>query len=236
MKYIPNTSWILDQEEELRNKILSSISVSKGWYSQQLQPSRAQLVSPEGTLEGIQEDLPFGSHQTTTTLHSESWGNSGYEDTGYSPVELRHISKEWLEWAQTHIFPHIEKRCIALAAILFYFIKSNLLFPLPALCCRTPVYSRSPLASSKQFSRGLLEMLLPGLKVLSGGGGLLTNLYPTPCDPIDCSPPGFSVHVIFHARILEWVAISFYQGSSRPRDWIHVSCIAGSLLLRMSAK
>ena len=72
MKYIPNTGQILDQEEELRNKILPSISVSKGWYSQQLQPSRAQLVSPEGTLEGIQEDLPFGSHQTTTTLHSES--------------------------------------------------------------------------------------------------------------------------------------------------------------------
>ena len=28
-------------------------------------------------------------------------------------------------------------------------------------------------------------------------------------DPTDCSPPGSSVHGIFHARILEWVAIAF---------------------------
>ena len=47
------------------------------------------------------------------------------------------------------------------------------------------------------------------------------------CDPIDSSPPGFSVHGIFQARILEWVAISFSRGSSQPRDQTHVSCIAG---------
>ena len=34
---------------------------------------------------------------------------------------------------------------------------------------------------------------------------------PTLCDPMDCSPPGFSVHGILQARILEWVAISFYM-------------------------
>ena len=36
------------------------------------------------------------------------------------------------------------------------------------------------------------------------------------CDPIDCSPPGSSVHGISQARILEWVAISFSRGSSNP--------------------
>ena len=45
--------------------------------------------------------------------------------------------------------------------------------------------------------------------------------------PPHCSPPGSSVHGIFQARILEWVAISFSRGSSRPRDWTRVSCIAG---------
>ena len=40
------------------------------------------------------------------------------------------------------------------------------------------------------------------------------------------SPPGSSVHGIFQARILEWVAISFSRGSSQPRDWTQVSCIA----------
>ena len=34
------------------------------------------------------------------------------------------------------------------------------------------------------------------------------------------------LHGILQARILEWVAISFYRGSSWPRDWICVSCIA----------
>ena len=47
------------------------------------------------------------------------------------------------------------------------------------------------------------------------------------CVPVDCSPPGSSVHGILQARILEWVAISFSRGSSQPRDRTWVSCIAG---------
>ena len=39
---------------------------------------------------------------------------------------------------------------------------------------------------------------------------------PTLCDPVDCSPPGSYIHGILQARILEWVAISFSRGSSRP--------------------
>ena len=79
----------------------------------------------------------------------------------------------------------------------------------------------------------------------------------TLCNPKDCSPPGFSVHEISQARILEseseshsvvsdslqphglhnpwnspgqnteWVAFPFSSGSSQPRDWTQVSCIAG---------
>ena len=41
------------------------------------------------------------------------------------------------------------------------------------------------------------------------------------------SLPGSSVHRVSQARILEWVAISFSRGSSRPRNWIQVSCTAG---------
>ena len=47
------------------------------------------------------------------------------------------------------------------------------------------------------------------------------------CDPTDCSPPGSSVHGISQTGILEWVAISFFRGSSLPRDQVQVSCIAG---------
>ena len=48
---------------------------------------------------------------------------------------------------------------------------------------------------------------------------------PTLCNPMGCSPPGSSVHWIFQARVLEWVAISFSRGSSWLRDWTRVSCI-----------
>ena len=47
------------------------------------------------------------------------------------------------------------------------------------------------------------------------------------CDPMEYSPPGSSVHGIFQARMLEWVAISFSRGSSQPRDRTQVSCTAG---------
>ena len=47
----------------------------------------------------------------------------------------------------------------------------------------------------------------------------------TLCDPVDRSLPGSSVHEILQARILEWAAISFSRGSSRPRDRTRVSCI-----------
>ena len=47
------------------------------------------------------------------------------------------------------------------------------------------------------------------------------------CDPMDCSPPGSSVHRILQARVLEWVAISFSRGSSQPRARTQVSCITG---------
>ena len=49
-------------------------------------------------------------------------------------------------------------------------------------------------------------------------------------DRMDCSLPSSFVHGISQARILEWVAISFSTGSSWPRDWTHISCIAGRLL------
>ena len=44
------------------------------------------------------------------------------------------------------------------------------------------------------------------------------------CNPMDCSPPGSSIHGIFQARILEWVAIFYSRVSSWPRDQTCVSC------------
>ena len=49
---------------------------------------------------------------------------------------------------------------------------------------------------------------------------------PTLFDPMDCSPPGISVHGILQARILEWVAMSSSRGSPQPRDRTCVSYVS----------
>ena len=46
------------------------------------------------------------------------------------------------------------------------------------------------------------------------------------CDPMDCSPPGSSVHGILQARILEWVAMPSSKGSSWPRNRSHISYLS----------
>ena len=59
---------------------------------------------------------------------------------------------------------------------------------------------------------------------------LVARLCPALCDPLNCSPPGSSVHGIVQARILERAAVSFSGGSSRPRDRTQVSCIGRQVL------
>ena len=74
----------------------------------------------------------------------------------------------------------------------------------------------------KEDDTGITE-IHPELKLLSVKV-LVTQLCPTLCDPMDCSPPGYFIHGILQARILEWVAIPF----SRRSSWIE----AGSLALQ----
>ena len=65
---------------------------------------------------------------------------------------------------------------------------------------------------------------------------LVTQSCPILCNPMDCNPPDSSVHVILQARILEWVVIPFSRGSSQPRDWTWVSCIASSFFTIWATK
>ena len=58
----------------------------------------------------------------------------------------------------------------------------------------------------------------------------VTQSCPALCNPMDCSLPGSSVHVIFQARVLEWVAISFSSGSSWPRDRTQVPALKADIL------
>ena len=63
------------------------------------------------------------------------------------------------------------------------------------------------------------------LLIMSESESEVAQLYPTLCNPMDCSLPGSSVHGIFQAIVLEWIAISFSRGSSWPRDRTRVSLI-----------
>ena len=53
---------------------------------------------------------------------------------------------------------------------------------------------------------------------------LVAQSRPILCNSMDCSPPASSVHGILQARILEWVAIPFSRGSSRPRNLRLLHC------------
>ena len=64
-------------------------------------------------------------------------------------------------------------------------------------------------------------------RIREGKGSEVAQSCPTLCDPMDWGLPGFSVHGIFQARVLEWVAISFSRGSSWPRDRTRVFGIVG---------
>ena len=78
------------------------------------------------------------------------------------------------------------------------------------------------MAESLQCSRETTPILLISYVFV-----LVAQSCPTLCDPTGCSSPGSSVHGLFQAIILEWVAISFTRGSSQPRNQTQVSCIAG---------
>ena len=57
------------------------------------------------------------------------------------------------------------------------------------------------------------------------------------CDPMDCSLPGSFVHGILQVRVLEWVAIPFSRGSSRPRNRTVISALqVDSLPAELSGK
>ena len=63
---------------------------------------------------------------------------------------------------------------------------------------------------------------------------LVVRSYLTLCNPMDYSPPGFFVHEVLQARMLEWASIYYSRGSSWSRDWIQVSCFAGRFFTTVS--
>ena len=90
---------------------------------------------------------------------------------------------------------------------------------------RQPTRPRHPWDSPGKNTGVRCHFLLQCMKVKSESE--VAQSCPTLSDPVDCSLPGSSVHGIFQARVLEWIAISFSRGSSWPRNQTWVSRIAG---------
>ena len=103
---------------------------------------------------------------------------------------------------------HMVSAFMVTSVILHYHAKQGL-----------PVYTYTEIWDS--LSKFINFCIFPEVKVL------VVQSCMTSFNTMDCSPPGSSVHGILQARILEWVAIPFSRGSSQPRDWTWVSCIAG---------
>ena len=102
----------------------------------------------------------------------------------------------------------------------FHLTSVTIGFPITPPMDHTPQPSGLP--SSVQ--KNLHISSLVSLKVL------VAQLCLTLCNTMNCSPPESFVHGILQARVLEWVANPFSRGSSWPRDWTQVSCIADGFL------
>ena len=82
-------------------------------------------------------------------------------------------------------------------------------------------------------TRGMREGRASKMTLPSGSGPvpwlagyLVPQPCPTLCDPMDGSLPGSSGHGILQARILKWIAMPSWRGSSNPRDQTQVSGLA----------
>ena len=87
---------------------------------------------------------------------------------------------------------------------------------------KSPHWCLDQVSSSVQWNRSCLAA--PGenmgwLKTANSSVAVsVIQSCPTLCNPMDCSLPGSSVHGVLQARILGWVAISFFRGSFQPWD------------------
>ena len=96
---------------------------------------------------------------------------------------------------------------------------NGLPFPFPGDLRNSGIEPRSP-----TFQADTLTSEPPGKPNLSNNRKIL----PDPL-PVWLFSTPWSVHGILQARVLEWVAFPFSRGSSQPRDWTQVSCIAGGI-------
>ena len=108
----------------------------------------------------------------------------------------------------------------------YYYLQSNLRSVIMKMCYTCNTLQKCATRTCFHFTASLLNPLKRFL-FLKKVRSEVAQSCPTLCDPMDCSLLHSSVHRIFQARVLEWVAISFSRGSSWPRDQTQVSQTVG---------
>ena len=120
-----------------------------------------------------------------------------------SPSETPGYGSQWLNEKKANPTPHLSQRlCEERQKGYWVFIK-----------LRLPVY-----IGPNNIHFDILYCILVYINRYAWVCGKLLQLHPTLFDPMDCSPPGCSVHGILQARILEWVSIPSCKRFSWPRD------------------
>ena len=171
------------------------------WYSQHGARGRNVFLMP-----CPQEE--YGKQQYAWWLHSHIF--SFVSNTSlHSPVFLYHPETPQLRRTQWGHVPGLLNWCLS------HWSRGSFLVPQGDRLGRQDTQSRPPQLTSQTLTVVTTWVALS---------------CPTLWDPKDRSPPGFSVYGISQARILEWTAISFSRGSSRPRDGIQVSCTGRQIL------
>ena len=146
------------------------------------------------------------------------------EITPYCGFDLHFSNNEWC-WASFHVlFAHLYKDSLLYRDVCLGFL---------------PIFFFS---SSAHFLIGLFVFLILSQNMINFKCFSTVNTFAcvlnwfsclTLCNPLDCSPPGSSLHGILHAGTLDWVATLSSRGYFQPRGWIHVSylpCIGRRIL------
>ena len=165
----------------------------------------AALNTEAGKLEHLPKlgSLPF---QLAWNVHLNfilNWGvNQELKLISIGP-RITHLMSHWFLWSDREEKP-----------VVIYWTFQGLC----SICSlldysSSTIHKQNPIINSSTFNAFSLV--------------LVAQTCPTLCNPMNCSPPSFSVCEIFQTRILEWITISFSRGYSWPRDWTPVSWIAG---------
>ena len=104
--------------------------------------------------------------------------------------------------------------------------QTNILWPDTTSASQAKIYSPMISCIQSLIQCPTNSTLIPPELITLFSSCLYAQSCPTLCNRMDYSPPHSSIHGIFQARMLEWVAISYSRESSRPRDQTRASCFS----------